>query len=368
MTKRKKAGIIGLLVPGLVLLGTLAQAQVPQLINYQGVLKTSSGTPVAGPVNLTFAIYDVASGPNAPLWTETQNGVSVANGLFNVLLGSTTALPGNLFQNTNRWLGVRVGTDAEMTPRQQLVSVAYSFLAADADTVGAGGVTVNRADNSLDVVVKDGLVRLSNTTANNTLKAGRLVVRNYNNAALPIYAFGSASTATNNFIAYGGGADIGYAATQLDFFTAPNTTTTIGFPRIRVNGDGKVGIGTTAPAELLHVNGNVRANAFLTTSSRAFKKEITPLEGKDYQDILGQINRIQLVRFLYTDEDHRQPHLGVIAEDSPRQILDPTGKAVSLADYTSFLLAGLKAQAAQIEELKAQVKALQARLPADHTP
>ncbi len=369
MKAMQKVAAIGLLLASLVLGAAPTVAAVPQLINYQGVLETSTGTPIAGPVNLTFSIYAVASGPDVALWTETQNNVAVTNGLFNVLLGSVTPLPGDLFQSVDRWLGIKVGTDAEMTPRQKLVSVAYSVKAGDADTLGAGIVTTDKAAGTLDVLSTNGLFRLGSKNATSTLNAGRMVVRNYDSTKLPLYVFGGAPTPTANFLAFGGGADIGYAATQIDFFTAPNTTTPIGTSRISINGAGNVGIGTTTPTDKLQVAGSVRADAFLTPSSRALKKEIIPLRGDEYQAILEQINGLQMVRFRYTHEENREPHLGVIAEESPQQILDPTGKAVSLSDYASFLLAGLKAQSekieaqsAEISALKVQIQALEARL------
>lgn len=119
---------------------------------------------------------------------------------------------------------------------------------------------------------------------------------------------------------------------------------------------GNVGIGTTSPAQKLHVAGNITADAYLFNSSRELKKDIIPLSHRDYEDILTKINDIQMVQYLYKHEDDRRPHLGVIAEESPEEILDPSGKAVSLSDYTGFLLAGIKAMQSEIEELKGQVQ------------
>ncbi len=112
----------------LVLWGTMTPvwAQAPNLMNYQGVLKDNLGNPLTGSYSITFRLYNVASGGTA-LWTETQGSVSVANGLFSVLLGSVTALAPANFSESDRWLGVQVGSDAEMTPRQRIASVAYSL-------------------------------------------------------------------------------------------------------------------------------------------------------------------------------------------------------------------------------------------------
>jgi len=110
-----------------------ALAQVPQLINYQGKLLKPDGTPVAdGPYAMTFAIYAQPTGGVA-LWSEPQTAVQVKKGLFSVLLGSVNNLPANIFASPDRFFGVTVGTDPEMTPRQQITTAAYAFKAAVAD-------------------------------------------------------------------------------------------------------------------------------------------------------------------------------------------------------------------------------------------
>jgi len=58
--------------------------------------------------------------------------------LFAVLLGSINNLPASIFDNPNRWFGVKVGDDPEMTPRQQIASAAY---AVSARTVSDGAIT-----------------------------------------------------------------------------------------------------------------------------------------------------------------------------------------------------------------------------------
>ena len=110
-----------------------ALADVPPMINYQGKLLTPTGASVADTACvMQFAIYDAPTGGTL-LWTETNNAVQVKKGLFSLLLGGISPLGPNIFNTPNRFLGVKVGADAEMTPRQQIVSSAFAFKAATAD-------------------------------------------------------------------------------------------------------------------------------------------------------------------------------------------------------------------------------------------
>ncbi|RMD64090.1 hypothetical protein D6833_04845 [Candidatus Parcubacteria bacterium] len=131
--KRAK-GVFGAAMSTFMLVAATLSAQIPQLINYQGVLQDSStGLPVDEDKSITFAIYATATGGTA-LWSETQT-VSIDQGYFSVLLGSVTPIPPTVFSGGDRYLGVKVGTDAEMTPRKRIVSVGYALMAADADKV-----------------------------------------------------------------------------------------------------------------------------------------------------------------------------------------------------------------------------------------
>ncbi|MBX2997158.1 MAG: hypothetical protein KF893_01515 [Caldilineaceae bacterium] len=107
-------------------------AAVSPVLTYQGrLLNPTTGAPQNGTHTFTFAIYNVESGGVA-LWTEIKN-VTVSNGLFSTLLGDTTAIPANLFTGQNLWLGIKVGADAEATPRQRLAPVAYAMYSDNAD-------------------------------------------------------------------------------------------------------------------------------------------------------------------------------------------------------------------------------------------
>jgi len=107
----------------------------PRLIPFQAYLTGSDGRPVAdGQYTLTFTLYDEAG---TELWTDTYGDdeselpVPVSKGMVNVLLGSHANKPldGVMF-NGKRYVGVRVGTGAELQPRQQIIPAIY---AADTD-------------------------------------------------------------------------------------------------------------------------------------------------------------------------------------------------------------------------------------------
>jgi hypothetical protein len=99
----------------------LAATVAPALI-YQGKLTDAGGTPISGTYSVTFRIYDVAAGGTA-LSTDTHS-VTATEGLF-----TTTILVSNpaVVDGRALWLGVTVGTDGEMTPRQPIQPVAYAL-------------------------------------------------------------------------------------------------------------------------------------------------------------------------------------------------------------------------------------------------
>ncbi len=122
---------------------------VPGIVNYQGKLLGPNGTPVAdGTRQLSFSIYDSAKGGTS-IWSETQPSVASLGGVFSVMLGSVTPFPADIWSGSDRWLGVKMGTDPEMTPRQQIASGPFAFRAASAATVDDGAITSAKLDQSL---------------------------------------------------------------------------------------------------------------------------------------------------------------------------------------------------------------------------
>jgi frataxin-like iron-binding protein CyaY len=134
-------GAIGLFLILTVMPGT-AYAEVPLKINYQGFLTDSGGEPVNGYRNFKFHIYNQLEGGASQWGAETHNNVLVSNGIFNVILRETTSLtPTHLYSDDTLYLGIEVGSggswDGQMSPRQQLTSVAYSIWAKSVENVTA---------------------------------------------------------------------------------------------------------------------------------------------------------------------------------------------------------------------------------------
>lgn len=130
------ARIAGFVVTGLflcaLLLGETSYADAPKTMNYQGYLTDAVGVPVSGTRAMVFSLYTVASG-GAPLWSETQGSVPVTNGIYQTILGAVTPL--SLSFSQPYYLGIAIGSDPEMTPRQPLTSTPYAMGLAAGSTV-----------------------------------------------------------------------------------------------------------------------------------------------------------------------------------------------------------------------------------------
>lgn len=153
--RRKKflAVFVGMLFL-ITMLPLAGNADVPNLINYQGMLTDGEGAPVTDfALPMTFRIYNVVTG-GTPLWEENQD-VNIQDGIYNVLLGSGSTTIGSfdpaLFSAAGRWLEVVVNGEA-LEPRQQVTSVAFSFQAEKAVSAD----TADYADAAGDADTVDG--------------------------------------------------------------------------------------------------------------------------------------------------------------------------------------------------------------------
>ncbi len=247
--------MIGVLI---LLLCSISSAGVPQMINYQGKVTTPSGALIDTTIGMIFTIYDDSTTGNT-LWADTLSSVAVQKGIFNVLLGSGNPIPDSVFDGNIRYLGTKVGSDAEMTPRKAMVSVAYAYRAGTAD--GGGGGSCGWVDDGV-------VVRLETNTDNvgiGTTSPGAnldIVSTNPNlrvgtSSGSPVITLDKAS----GFWGYLEFRDAGASRWQAGV-TNSNDYYILNWPSSKyvfyANSAGNVGIGTTSPDERLHIVGNIK--------------------------------------------------------------------------------------------------------------
>ncbi len=132
---------------------TVRAQTVPNLINYQAKLADASGNPLAsGIYAAAFKIWTnkVLTSNEQLVWGQEYTNLTVVNGMFNVILGSSggSSVSGSLtndltfaFSGPNRFIGITVtrGTNGlpianatEIVPRQQILSAPYAINAVHA--------------------------------------------------------------------------------------------------------------------------------------------------------------------------------------------------------------------------------------------
>ena len=124
----RKAAIIAFIA--LFVFCSIGSAEIPKLINYQGMLTGDSGEPLDGVYDILFRIYNAEVGGDKR-WEEYHPAVSVSQGLFNVILGSESGGM-NLDFSEEYWLEVVVA--GEDMPRIRFTSVGYAYRALMADS------------------------------------------------------------------------------------------------------------------------------------------------------------------------------------------------------------------------------------------
>jgi hypothetical protein len=207
-----------------------ANAAVPPMVNFSGVLTDVNGKPMAGTVGVTFFLYKDSQG-GAPLWMETQNVKADKAGHYTAALGATNSqgLPANVFASGEaRWLGVQAEGQAEQ-PRVLLMSVPYAMKALDAETIGGKPLSA---------------FMLAPAASSASAKG----------AAAP-------GTITGNGTA--------------DFVPIFTGTTTIGNSKIFQTVGGDVGIGNTAPVAKLDVKGTEDVRDTLTLFPKSTHPALT---------------------------------------------------------------------------------------------
>ena len=100
----------------------------PRTLSFQGRLLDKTNTPITAETNLRFAVYNSPSASgSALLWQEVQEVTPNQDGYFTALLGKKSSLSQSVFNNNpNLFVGIAVGSENELQPRQQLATGGLS--------------------------------------------------------------------------------------------------------------------------------------------------------------------------------------------------------------------------------------------------
>jgi hypothetical protein len=322
-------------IAALVLATLPLLAQVPRTIAFQGKLVNGAGTALDGPVSVTFTLYDASAG-GATLWSETKT-VTAVKGLFATALGDSTPIAATVLFDKPYFLGVKVGADAEMTPRVALQSVPYALGVPGMTVTNGGDVNIATSSATMklavggDVSCKSlevggggntiGFYHDTDTFTYQGKKMGNYALGWFSDTWFP-----PAPTAWMS----------GYAG--IKFFTN-------GTPRLTIDVSGNVA-----------VLGPLSCTTLTLTSSRRFKQDITPINGA-----LDTLGKLQGVSYRWDEAHGGKADLGFIAEDVGKVVpelvtYEADGKNAVGMDYshlTALTVEGIKEQQAQIEQLKA---------------
>lgn len=120
-----------------------ASCQIPRIMSFQGIVNDAQGNVKPnGTYYITISIYTAAVGGTA-VWTHANHSIDISEGVFSTTIGGTGQ---PLLHEFNRpyWLGIQFEGEAELIPRIQIVSVAYSLNSIYSDSAGHS----NQADNA----------------------------------------------------------------------------------------------------------------------------------------------------------------------------------------------------------------------------
>ena len=135
----------------------VSAAPLTQNISYQGMLTNAAGNPLTGTYTVTFNLYEASSG-GSTLATDTHS-VQASKGEFTTQITANT----RFFDGRALWLGIKVGSDPEMTPRQELRPVPYALSLRPGALIKDGRFTTTQEKNPFSWEGIAGVVAMTST-------------------------------------------------------------------------------------------------------------------------------------------------------------------------------------------------------------
>jgi len=223
---------------------------------------------------------------------------------------------------------------------------------------------IHRVSGEFQVVSPFNFLRLANTTTNATTKSGRIVINHYTNSAMPFHLISGASSVSSNHISIGGGTSDINAASQIDLYTAANSTTATGTARLTIMSNGYIGMQRPSSISYpLHMGSGARCTTggvWTDASSRTYKEKIATLDAGSAKETLDGLTP---VTFAYK-ADPKETHVGFIAENVPDLVATKDRKGLSPMDIVAVVTKVVKDQQKTIQdqqkEMKDQQKAIAA--------
>ena len=149
-----------------------AQTSAPKFINYQGVARDASGTPITSVFDIQFTIKNAT----ATVHNEFQNGIQPnALGLFSTIIGKApNTLTVSAWDNGPFTLDVSINTGSSFTlvGSQPLVSVPFSLFAGNVPssytnnilTIGANSYSISAGSSIAPTIIGTGLASVTPST------------------------------------------------------------------------------------------------------------------------------------------------------------------------------------------------------------